>query len=586
MVARITGSSATSSQPPPKTFDRRIVGGRLAGQPPCCIRVLTAAPRHGLAQAVVELRISVADVLSPPAFGRPVGVLWCTLVSAGGRGRGPGGLMRRRIAGVLAVSAVAFIAAVPGMRPDLANAATAHPRAAGVGRDYAARRPGSGGRWGRARPVPGMGLLPQYGHAGAVWAISCPVPGSCTAGGSYAIGITAQSWPFAVTETRGRWQRAVTFPGIDAGTTVSTVSCASPGDCVAGGTEGDMGLGGYAFVVSQVNGRWRHRIVDPLRGLDEFGSAIYSSSCPAPGQWSVGGVYAGDQVARAVVVTERGARWPRPAPLPGLARLDQGRDSAINAVSCPAAGACAAAGYYTDARGHHQAFVVSERAGRWGPAVEVPGTGALNTGRDARVLALSCSSPGSCAAAGYYSARLHRQAFVASERDGTWANAVQASGTAALNGADGSAELTTLSCAARNCSAGGFYVRHHATQALVISQRHGAWGKPAAVPGAAKLNTGGDARVLTVSCAAPGTCSAGGYYSGPRGGTFPFVTDQTRGKWGRATTIAGVTRNGASSPLGGLNSLSCPAPSRCTGGGSYVNLKQNAIPLPFTVTQH
>jgi hypothetical protein len=59
--------------------------------------------------------------------------------------------------------------------------------------------------------------------------------------------------------------------------------------------------------------------------------------------------------------------------------------------------------------------VVSERNGSWGKAIEVPGSGALNTGGHAQVMSVSCTSAGYCAAGGYYLDRSGAdQAFVVS----------------------------------------------------------------------------------------------------------------------------------------------------------------------------
>ncbi len=77
----------------------------------------------------------------------------------------------------------------------------------------------------------------------------------------------------------------------------------------------------------------------------------------------------------------------------------------VTSVSCPSAGNCVAGGSYTNRTGHSQAFVASERHGVWGKAIEVPGSGALNKGGDAAVNSVSCPSAGECAAGGGYVGR-------------------------------------------------------------------------------------------------------------------------------------------------------------------------------------
>src|SRR6266702_1479497 len=72
-------------------------------------------------------------------------------------------------------------------------------------------------------------------------------------------------------------------------------------------------------------------------------------------------------------------------------------------------------------------------AGSWGRPIEVPGLGALNTGGDAQVLSVSCGSAGNCAAGGYYGPAGHGQGFVVSEKNGVWGQAIEVPGLGALN---------------------------------------------------------------------------------------------------------------------------------------------------------
>ena len=111
---------------------------------------------------------------------------------------------------------------------------------------------------------------------------------------------------------------------------------------------------------------------------------------------------------------------------------------------------------------------MSEKSGVWGKAVEVPGTAALNTSGNAGVNSVSCASAGNCAAGGYYKLSNRLQAFVASEKNGVWAKAVEVPGTATLN--TGSlASVYSVSCAATGeCVAGGVY-SNSGYQAFVTS---------------------------------------------------------------------------------------------------------------------
>src|ERR1022692_1279649 len=124
--------------------------------------------------------------------------------------------------------------------------------------------------------------------------------------------------------------------------------------------------------------------------------------------------------------------WGRAIEVPGLGALNAG-DAGVSSVSCASAGNCAAGGYYQDRHGHQQGFVVSERNGRWGRAIEVPGLGALNQGGDAGVGSVSCASAGSCAAGGDYTdGDHHGQGFVAVEKNGRWGTAIGGPGLGGL----------------------------------------------------------------------------------------------------------------------------------------------------------
>src|SRR5258708_23561418 len=124
--------------------------------------------------------------------------------------------------------------------------------------------------------------------------------------------------------------------------------------------------------------------------------------------------------------------------MPGLGRLSAGGEAQVSVVSCASAGNCAAGGFYLDRSRHSQAWVASQVNGRWGRAIEVPGTAALNADGEAGVSSVSCGSAGNCMAGGSYKS-LHGRfpAWVASQVNGRWGTAIVVPGTAALNAGGG-----------------------------------------------------------------------------------------------------------------------------------------------------
>ncbi|HSZ28388.1 MAG TPA: putative Ig domain-containing protein, partial [Pseudonocardiaceae bacterium] len=189
-----------------------------------------------------------------------------------------------------------------------------------------------------------------------------------------------------------------------------------------------------------------------------------------------------------------------------------------------------AGGYYTDGAGALQAFVASEVDGTWGSAIEVPGTGALNTGGEAELASVSCASAGNCSAGGYYftTSSGQSQAFVVSQVNGTWGSAIEAPGIASLSGG-GFAQANSVSCAsAGNCSTGGSYTDSSGnSQVWVADEVNGTWGSAEEIPGTSTLNQTGYADLYSVSCAPAGTCSAGGEYQDSSGNIQALVAGQT-----------------------------------------------------------
>ena len=468
---------------------------------------------------------------------------------------------RRRLAAIVAAAAAALMA---GASPAAAQAAGA--------------RAVSGGAWGTAREVTGLAALNQGGFAN-ITSVSCASPGTCSAGGSYTDS-SGGGQAFVVSEVNGSWGKAKEVPGLAAlnqggSALITSVSCARAGTCAAGGSYTDSSGGGQAFVVSETNGTWgAAEQVPGIAALNSGGSAFTGSvSCAAAASCAAGGWYTDSSGGQqAFVVNETNGSWGTAQEIPGTAALNQGGSAFTGSLSCARAGTCAAGGWYTDSSGGQQAFVVSEAGGRWGIAQQVPGTAALNQAGSAGTTSVSCTPAGTCTAAGGYTdGSGSGQAFVVSEVGGTWGTAQQIPGTAALN-QGGNADPVSVSCArAGSCAVGGFYKDgsgHY--QAFVASKTNGTWGAAEQVPGTAALNQGGHAFTNAVSCAAAGTCSAGGFYFDGSGHRQAFVVTEVNGTWGTAQEVPGtaaLNQGGNAETL----SVSCAGAGTCAAGGIYTD---------------
>jgi hypothetical protein len=247
--------------------------------------------------------------------------------------------------------------------------------------------------------------------------------------------------------------------------------------------------------------------------------------------------------------------------VPGLGALNKGGNAEVSSVSCAAPGNCAAGGtYYSDADGHHQAFVVSEKNGSWGTARQVAAN--LNTDGRAFVNTVSCASAGNCAAGGEFSNAIGAEAFVVSEVNGTWAAAQAVVGT--LN-ESGDAQVTSVSCAsAGNCSAGGNFDIGGYEAAFLVSEKNGHWGTAFNVPGLNKATR--ESFLNSVSCASAGNCAAGGSYDGDPFGAW--VAREKNGVWGKWTGVPGLGALNKGRSVS-VNSVSCASATSCVAGGYY-----------------
>jgi hypothetical protein len=431
------------------------------------------------------------------------------------------------------------------------------------------------GAWGKAIEVPGLARL-SAGQGGTLAEVSCSSPGNCAAAGSYT-DRSGQGQAFVVTEKNGWWGTAIEVPGLAALNTggnaeISALSCGSAGNCAADGSYATSSNRARAFVVSEKNGWWGKAMQVP--GLAALSGASGDSlagslSCASAGNCTAGGSYyprpAGE---RAFVVSEKNGWWGRAIKVPGLAALhNNGAYVGIDSVSCASAGNCAVTGYYDN--GAPEAFVISDINGSWGRAIEVPGSAAFVTATFASV---SCISAGNCSAVGYSGSPTTDASFgplAVSEKNGAWGKAISVPGTAA----SARNAAVSVSCGSPgNCVAGGNEapIIYGPYQAFVVSQKNGSWRKAIEVPGSAALNTGGNAGVLSVSCGSARDCSAGGYYQDGSGDQQAFVASENNGTWGKAIEVPGSARLNAGG-FAQVMSVSCTWAGYCAAGGSYTN---------------
>jgi hypothetical protein len=240
-----------------------------------------------------------------------------------------------------------------------------------AGGSYVGSSPGSlpfvasevNGTWRTARAVPGADALTKGGAL--VTSVSCRTSGNCSAGGSYQDG-SGRFQAFVVNQVDGTWRTIREVPGTATLNTggnayVYSVSCGSAGNCSAVGSFFTSYL--HAFVANEVNGVWRTAIEVPGTAALNLGKTAYvnSVSCASAGNCTAGGTYTDSaKHMQAFVVSEVNGTWGTATQLAGTGALNSGGSAFVQSVSCTAAGKCGAAGGYTGTSGNRQAFVATQ----------------------------------------------------------------------------------------------------------------------------------------------------------------------------------------------------------------------------------
>jgi hypothetical protein len=369
-----------------------------------------------------------------------------------------------------------------------------------------------GGVWGAAQAVPSVATL-NAGDNAAFEAVSCASPGNCGGGGGYE-DATGTPHSFVVAEVGGTWTGAKEVPGsLPAGgrdSQVTTESCPAVGRCTIGGDMADSGGNQVAYVDSQTpNHAWG--VAFPVPGLPATGfyERVNTLSCRSAGNCAAGGTIqtqVGTSVTTAWVASETNGLW-HPAKKLAVA-LNKGNQSYTAQVSCGSPSNCVAVGYYSPASDAFKPFIEAEKNGTWQPLVILSGLGP-----EGSLYTVSCASAGNCSAGGAGGTSSAFHPIVLTERNGTWGKPTGLPGMALLDTGHGSYAAAISCVSPGNCAATGTYTSNSGGYVFVAGQRGGTWGNPAPVPNLNALNAGKNAGIEGLSCATLGSCGLVGYYT-------------------------------------------------------------------------
>ncbi len=356
----------------------------------------------------------------------------------------------------------------------------------------------SGGTAWTALPAP----VPPDGNQldSTLAAVACPPGGPCTAAGSYTDGqFNIQG--MLVTGSGSAWTatRAPLPAGgaADPAAALAAIACPAASRCAAAGGYGAAD-GGQDALLDTGSGTgkgtaWRAVTVPLPAGAASGGAAsagLTALACPSPAACTAAGFYSttsGSQrgllvtgsIAGSVTGTGTGtgtgagagsgAAWRAvAAPLPPGASATAPQVS-LNAVACPSAASCVAAGQYTDGAGHGQPLLVTGSGTAW-HAVAVPLPAGHAADPAAELTAVACAPGGSCTAAGSYTdSRGGQQGLLVTGSGGTWRAATAPLPTGAGSSPD--VLLTAVACppGGQCVVAGSYQDRGNAEQGVTIS---------------------------------------------------------------------------------------------------------------------
>jgi hypothetical protein len=276
---------------------------------------------------------------------------------------------------------------------------------------------------------------------------------------------------------------------------------------------------------------------------------------------------------QAFIATERRGRWAR-AFTPGLPPNASAPASAqLEAVACAPDGSCAAVGSYQDSSGDGQAMaLVKPMTGPWRRATEIAPPPSAAANPDAFLTGIACSAAAACAAVGNYSVSPARFAAMgAVESRGTWHQATE---IAAPRGAIASTftAVNSISClpAGACLGVGQYAVSPTQSRAMAVTESKGRFGRAmpiAALPRGA--STRASTYLLGVSCRPPGICLAVGGGRNQAGRSVAMYMVRSAGRWRAAFLPQPPGAAAGSRQPSALYSVSCTGRAHCSAVGYY-----------------
>ena len=419
------------------------------------------------------------------------------------------------------------------------------------------------GVWNQATPAVFDSGVPNITSAASarLSSVSCATAGNCTAVGKFknAAGGTEA---FTMTSTGGVWGQgapAVFATGVQKAIPDAeflSVSCASAGNCTAVGRFRNANNYREAFTMTSTGGVWGQATPAVFAGGVQSSTPtdhLQRVSCSSAGNCTAVGYFknaAGNR--EAFMMTSTGGVWGQAVPAVFANGVQNSvPNDYLNWVSCASAGDCTAAGRYKDVNGNTQAFTMTSTGGTWGQVTPIVFANGVQSASPAAYMnSVTCVSAGNCVAVGQFkSSSTYFEAFILTSVGGVWGDATPVTFPSGVRNAAMLDSLDSVSCAsAGNCTAVGYFKNAAGgTEAFTMTATDGVWGQPTpAVFASGVQNASQDDYFTWVSCASAGNCAAVGYFMNAIGGSEAFTMTQVDNTPASTTTEASTTTTEAS----------------------------------------
>ena len=256
-------------------------------------------------------------------------------------------------------------------------------------------------------------------------------------------------------------------------------------------------------------------------------------------------------------------------------------NESANSISCASAGNCVAVGSY-DTNTGNVALLETETNGTWASVTPPMPTNADTTTPDSYLNQVSCSSPGNCAAVGYYKLAPSGDysQLILVEKNGAWSAVETTLPSDTVAGTQN--ELYSVNCPSdNNCTATGYYQIAAGAQALIVNEVNGVWTAvdPTPLPSGAGPQGSHRDVLQSVTCTSPGNCTAVGWYYNAGITDYGFLIDTSvNGVWSNQSVA--LPADAVAGPDLWLYGVSCPSNDSCVAAGSYDTVNgQTAVVL-------